>query len=151
MCKSLETFKIEHDAYLSVKDDDGSKVPKINHRWNDLKIMFWSHIFNYCLSNSYGSRGPLTHVIREDPTMTNEVMEPLLCNFYYEESGRLISYLESRLTHGWSIFKNHNAGVCVKIEEASGRTYVESIIKYFPVVKTDVVFSNLWSVTLVVK
>ena len=26
----LATLKIEHDAYLSIKEEDGSKVPKIN-------------------------------------------------------------------------------------------------------------------------
>ena len=28
----LVTFKVEHEAYLSIKDDDDSKVPKINDR-----------------------------------------------------------------------------------------------------------------------
>ena len=35
----LETFKNEHEAYLSVKDDDDSKIPKINDRDKDRKII----------------------------------------------------------------------------------------------------------------
>ena len=35
----LETFKIDHDDYLSVNDDSDSKVPKINNIINDRKII----------------------------------------------------------------------------------------------------------------
>ena len=37
----LATFKIEHESHLSVKDNDESKVPKINDRDNNLKIICW--------------------------------------------------------------------------------------------------------------
>ena len=39
-CTSVfPTFKIDHEAYLSVKDEDDSKVPKINDRENDRNII----------------------------------------------------------------------------------------------------------------
>ena len=41
----METFKIEHEDYLSVKDNDDSKFPKINDRDNDFKIILQSLIF----------------------------------------------------------------------------------------------------------
>ena len=63
----LATFKIEHEAYLSVKHDDDSDVPKINDRDNDQKIIRWAPIFKDFLSSSYGSRAPLIYVLREDP------------------------------------------------------------------------------------
>ena len=65
------------------------------------------------------------------PTVTNEVIYPLLPSFYYIEAGSLISEIESRLTHSIPIFKNDNASVYVNIEEATRGTSVESTIKYF--------------------
>ena len=76
----LETFKIELVAHLSVKDYDEPKVPKINDRHNDRTIIRWSPILKECLSNSYGSRGLLSCVLREDFTVDYEVMGPLLAN-----------------------------------------------------------------------
>ena len=58
-------------------------------------------------------------------------MDLLLANFYYEESGSLISELESHLSHCIPIFKNDDAVVYVKIEEATRGTSVESTIKSF--------------------
>lgn len=46
-------------------------------------------------------------------------------------SGILIDELESRLSHSGPIFKNDNATVYVKIEEAARGTSVESTIKSF--------------------
>lgn len=59
-CSStLATFKIEHEAYLSIKDEDDAKVPKTNDKDNVRKIIRWAPIFKDCLSSSFGSRGPL--------------------------------------------------------------------------------------------
>ena len=55
----LATFKIEYEAYLSIKDEDDAKVSKINDKGNDRKIIHWAPIFKDCLSSSFGSRGPL--------------------------------------------------------------------------------------------
>ena len=35
----LVTFKVENETYLSVKDDAEHKVPKINDRDNDHKVI----------------------------------------------------------------------------------------------------------------
>ena len=127
----LAEFKIEYEAYLSIKDDDDAKVPKINDKDADRKIIRWAPIFKDCLSSSFGPRGPLIYVLREDPEVPDEVTDPLLPGFYYGESGSLISELEARLSHSGSIFKNDNATVCTKIEEAARGTSVESTIKSF--------------------
>ena len=79
----LATFKINHEAYVFVKDDEDSKVPKMDDKDNDRKIMRWSPIFNYCISNSCASRGLLYHVLREGPIVPDEIMFPLLANYYY--------------------------------------------------------------------
>jgi hypothetical protein len=73
----------------------------------------------------------LIHVLREDPEVPDEVIDPLLPNCYYGESGSLIAELESRLSHSGPIFNNDNATVYMKIEEAARGTSVESTIKSF--------------------
>ena len=70
-------------------------------------------------------------VLCEDPDIPDEVMDPLLPSCYYGESRSLISELESRLSHSRPIFKNSNAAVHVKIEEASRGASVYSTIKSF--------------------
>ena len=76
----LESLKIECEACLSIKDDDDSKFPKINDKDNDQKIIIWSPIFKYFLSNSHGSRWPLTHVFREDTNVSDEPVDLLIAN-----------------------------------------------------------------------
>ena len=88
-------------------------------------------MFKDCLASSHGSRRPLICVLRGDPVVLDEIMEPLLTNFYYGESGSLISELESRLPREGPIYKNENAVVWMRIEESSRGTSVESKIKYF--------------------
>jgi hypothetical protein len=73
----------------------------------------------------------LIYVLREDPEVPDEVIDPLLPSCYYDESGSLIAELESRLSHSGPIFKNDNATVHMKIEEADQVTSVESAIKSF--------------------
>ena len=127
----LETFKIQYEACLSVKDEDDSNVPKINDGYNDQKIIYWYPIFKDCLSSSYVSRGPLIYVLREDPAVLDEDIDPLLPICNYGESGSLISELESRLPHTGPTFKNDVATVYMNIEEAARGTSVESTIKSF--------------------
>ena len=115
----LETFKIEYEAYLFIKDEDDAKVPKINDKDSDRKIIRWVPIFKDYPSSSFGSRRPLNCVLREDPEVPDEVIDPLLPNCYYGESGSLIAELESRLSHSGPIFKNDNATVYMKIKEAA--------------------------------
>ena len=74
----LVTFKIEYEAYLSTADEDDTKIPKINDRDKDRKIIRWATIFKDCLSSSRGSRGPLIYVLREDLTFPDEFIGPLL-------------------------------------------------------------------------
>ena len=76
----LETFKIEHEACVSVKDDYDSKVPNANDKENYRKIILWSPVLKYFLSNYYGSHGPYICVIREDSTVPDEIMDLLLAN-----------------------------------------------------------------------
>ena len=51
----LAKFKIEHESYLSIKDDDDAKITKIIDKDNDRKVFRWDPIFKDCLSSSFGS------------------------------------------------------------------------------------------------
>ena len=127
----LATFKIEYEAYLSIKDEDDAKVPNINDKDNDRKIIHWAPIFKDCLSSSFGSRRPLIYVLREDPEVSNEVIDTLLPSCCQGDIGSLIAALESYLSRSGPIFKYDNATVYIKIEEAARGTSVESTIKSF--------------------
>ena len=127
----LSIFKIEHEAYMSLKDDDEPKVPKINDKDHDRKIIRWAPIFQDCLASTFGSRGPLSYVLRDESNVPAEADDPLAPNCYYGVSGSLLSELEARLPHDGPIYKNDNSSVYMKIEEAVRGTSVESTIKPF--------------------
>ena len=78
----LASLKVEHESYLSLKDEAEHKVLKINNRDNDRKVIRWSPIFKDCLASSCGSRVPLSCVLREDPAVTDDIVYPLLYNYY---------------------------------------------------------------------
>ena len=67
----------------------------------------------------------------KDPVASDEIMGPILANYYNGESGSLISELESRQPHQGPTCENDNAAVCTKIEESDCGTSVDSAIKYF--------------------
>lgn len=127
----LSAFKVEHDAYLKLRDEDEPKVPKMNDRDSERKIIRWAPIFQDHLSRCYGATGPLKYVIRDVATVPAEADDPLDVNSYYGTSGTLIEELIARLPHTGPIFRNDNATVYMKIEEAVRGTSVESTIKSF--------------------
>ena len=86
----LVTFKIEHDACLSVEDEVKPKVLNINVRCNARKIFRSSPIFKHGLVSSFSSRGPLNCVLREDPVAPDETTCYLVAYCFYAESGSLI-------------------------------------------------------------
>ena len=60
----LGIFKIKHAAYLYVKDEVEPKVPKINNKDKNRKIIHWSLIFKDFLASSSRSSRPLSHALR---------------------------------------------------------------------------------------
>lgn len=127
----LSDFKVEYESYTNLKDEDEPKVPKINDADSDRKIIRWAPIFEDYLSRCFGSKGPLRYVVREDEAVPAEVNDPLDANSYFGASGSLIEELISRLPHTGPTFRNDNATVYMKIEEAARGTKVESTIKSF--------------------
>jgi hypothetical protein len=127
----LKEFKLEWEAFEAVKKEDDPKVPKINDRDGDRKVIRWVPIFLNMLENTHGARGPLQYVLREDPTVPTEANDPLGQDAYFGASGSLIDELIARLPHTGPIFKADNATVFMKIEEAARGTSCESTIKAF--------------------
>ena len=58
-------FQLEWQSYESMKEQDDPKVPFIVDKDSDRKVIKWSPIFLDCLSRTFGSRGPLSYVLRE--------------------------------------------------------------------------------------
>ena len=127
----LSTFKIEYDAYKALKDEDEPKVPKLNDRDSDRKVIRWAPIFSDYLSRCFGSRGPLLYVIREDSAVPTEATDPLGANSYFGASGSLQAELIARLPHTGPIYRQDNSSVYLKIEESVRGTSVESTLKSF--------------------
>ena len=48
----LQDFKVDFEAYTSLKEDDAPKAPSINDKDNDRKVIKWAPIFKDCLSRT---------------------------------------------------------------------------------------------------
>ena len=127
----LSNFALEWDDYEAVKEQDDPEVPCVIDKDYDRKIIKWSPIFIDCLTRTFGSRGPLAYVLREDPTVPTEVDDPVDVDSYYGISGSLLEELTKRLPHTGPIYKNDNATVYMLIEKAVRGTSVESTVKTF--------------------
>ena len=134
----LSGFKVEEDAYADLLKKTEPEVPLINDKDNDRRVIKWAPNFLDCLSRTYGSKGPLVYVLRDDVTVPSEVDDPLqtdpttnVVNSYFGKSGCLSEELIARLPHQGPIYKHDNATVFLKIEKASRSTSVESTVKAF--------------------
>ena len=114
----LSEFKVEWDAYKYFRTQDNPKVPKVNDKEQDIKIIRWDPILLDCLSPTYGSRGPLRYVLCDNTEVPGEDEDPLLLNNYYGQSGSLLEELIESIPHEGTIFKNYNATVYMMIEQA---------------------------------
>ncbi len=127
----LSHFQLEWDDFDSLQDQDDPTVPSINDKDNDRKVIKWVPIFLDCLSRTFGSRGPLSYVLRDEVAVPPEADDPLDANSYYGASGSLLDKLIACLPHNGAIFKNDNATVYMLVEKSARGTSVESTVKTF--------------------
>lgn len=141
----LANFKVEWTAYEALRKEDDPTVPKINDRDSDRKIIRWAPIFLDCMDATFGAKGPLRYVLRDNATVPPEAADPLAQHVpanpatgepavpgaYFGASGSLMEELVARLPHTGPIYRNDNATVYQKIEEAARGTSCESTIKAF--------------------
>ena len=55
----LRELKLEWETFDAMKKEDDPKVPKINDRNGDRKVIRWLPIFLNKIENTHGGRGPL--------------------------------------------------------------------------------------------
>ena len=127
----LADFVVDYQAYKDLRDQDEPEIPTISDKDNDRKIIKWAPIFMDCMSRTFGPRGPLSYVLRDEVTVPTEIDDPLMPNKWYGASGSLLDELVRRLPHNGAIYKNDNASVYMKVEAAVRGTSVESTVKAF--------------------
>lgn len=88
-------------------------------------------LFEDALSRTFGSKGPLIYVLREDATVASEVDDPLDTNAHYEKSGSMIEEIIQHLPHTGSIYKDDNKTVFMMISKSVAGTSAEFTIKSF--------------------
>ena len=97
----------------------------------DKKIIKWVPIFQDCASRTYGSRGPIDYILRDNVNVATEADNPLDNQAYYGTNGSLLSELTSHLPHTGAIYKNDNTTVYMMIEKAVRGTVCETTVKSF--------------------
>jgi len=128
----LSGFKLEWEAYRDLRKQDELDVPLVKDKDGERKIIKWAPVFLDCMSRTYGSKGPLSYVLRGTSDVTSEVEDPLVSpNDYFGTSGSLLDELISRLPHTGPIYKNDNKTVFMKLEKAVRGTAVESTVKVY--------------------
>ena len=127
----LDGFKTDYAAYLTLKKQDSPDVPLISDKDKDKKVIKWLPLFDDAMSRTFGAKGPLMYVIRENDAVPEEVDDPLDNNRHYGASGSLLEELSKRLPHTGSIFRDDNKTVFMAISKAATGTSVESTIKTF--------------------
>ena len=127
----LKGFKEDHDAYATLKKQDDPEVPLVNDKDKEKKVIKWVPLFEDALSRTFGSKGPLIYVLREDAAVPSEADDPLEAQAHYGSSGSMIEELIKRLPHTGSIFKDDNKTVFMMISKAVTGISVESTIKSF--------------------
>ena len=128
----LSNFKSDHEGYELLKKGDSPDTPLVNDKDKEKKIIKWVPLFEDALSRTFGSKGPLSYVIRDTVAVPAEVDDPLEPDAHYSaQNGSMIEELNQRLPHTGSIFRDDNKTVFMMIAKAVAGTSVESTIKSF--------------------
>jgi hypothetical protein len=127
----LASFKIEFEAYEKLQKEDSPDIPSIKDSDNERKVIKWAPIFMDCMSRTYGIKGPLAYVLRDEVDVVPEADDPLQEGSYYGRSGGLQTELIARLSHDDALFRSDNKTVYSKLEKACRGSSVESTIKTF--------------------
>ena len=127
----LKGFKDDYEAYALLIKPDSPEAPVVNDKDKEKRVIKWIPLFEDCLSRTFGSKGPLIYVLREDAAVPSVADDPLEAGAHYGASGSLLEELIKRLPHTGSIFKDDNKTVFMMISKAVAGTTIESTIKSF--------------------
>lgn len=127
----LKDFKLEHDAYERLKEQDAPDIPDVKDSDKDKKIIKWAPIFLDCMSRTFGVKGPLAYVLRSEVAVPAPGDDPLVAHSYFGSSGSLQQELIARLAHGDALYRADNKTVYMHIEKACRGSSVASTVKSF--------------------
>ena len=125
----MRNFEEQWKALEDRKSEDAPDTPLIS---KDLPVIKWVEAFRDHLHRCIGSRCvPLAYVIRDD-TDVPAVVPTLATNQPYStEHGSIEFELIARADHGHGLFRDDNAQVYYKLEEATRGTQYAATIKPF--------------------
>ena len=125
----MKNFDTQWKALKLKKDKDEPETPKIT---KGLNVMKWGESFRDYLHRCVGVRMvPLVYVIREEADVPAECPPNATGQPHSDSAGSVEEELVSRATQTHPLFRNDNASVYYKMEEATrGTTYAASIKPY---------------------
>ena len=125
----IRNFEEQWKALEDRKSEDEPDTPLIS---KDLPVIKWVEAFRDHLHRCIGSRCvPLAYVIRDDVNVPAAVPTLATNQPYLTEHGSIESELIARADHGHGLFRNDNAQVYYKLEEATRGTQYAATIKPF--------------------
>ena len=113
-------------SMVARKEAPDPETPKIS---KGLPIMKWTESFRDHLHQCYGMRTiPLAYVIRDDPNVTGPCPALKTDQPFSEQYGSVDEDLIHRASHTHGLFRDDNASVYFKLEEATrGTSYADTI------------------------
>jgi hypothetical protein len=96
------------------------------------KVIKWAPLFLDAMSRTFGAKGPLRYVLRENADVPNETDDPLDENCHYSNAaGSMLEELVRRLPHTGPTFRDDNKTVFMAISTSVAGTSVETTIKSY--------------------
>jgi hypothetical protein len=126
----MKNFELQWKALEDKKDGDEPDTPKIS---KGLNIMRWSEAFNDTLNRYIGVRMiPLAYVVRTDDVVAPNVAPAIAPGQPHStEHGSVEEELIARASHVHALYRQDNASVYYKLEEATRGTNYAASIKPF--------------------
>ena len=92
----LSDFRTDYEGYGILCSQDASIVPLVNDKDKEKKIIKCVPLFEDTLSHTFGSKGPLVYIVRENTDVLAEADNPIDTNSHYGSAGSLLEELNQR-------------------------------------------------------
>ena len=110
-----------------MKKKTSQEVPLFSDKDKEKKVP----IFDDALSHTFGSKGPLVYIVRENAEVPDVGYDDLTENSHYGASGSMLEELINNLPHAGPIFCDDNKTVFMMIPKAVAGTSMDSTIKFY--------------------
>ena len=118
----LEDFKTDYDADVLLKKQTSPEVSLVSDKDKEKKIIKWVPLFEYALSRTFGSKGPLIYIVQENAKVPGVGDDTLTVNTHYGASGSMLEELINRLPNAGPIFRDDNETFFIMIFKALAGT-----------------------------